>query len=239
MPRPAAAPAAFAPLPPRLRFGSGQPLQGLTLLTVTPEGAIGDALRRMCQRSGARLLRAEGIAAAHSHLQLYRPDLVIVDLDQSDGDAGELIRDLSARRGLLTFGTSDRVEARRKALAAGAAGFLEHPLPEIHIFQEVILSHIRRLTPSLPAAPAASAHPRQETAFRHVAEALRQRPQEAGSDWLSGFLSGLARRAEDPALSAACAALAGPAGDPRALLALLQNCARQPPAIRSPTGISP
>lgn len=55
-----------------------------------------DALRLLCQR-GARLRRAETLAAAQAHSWLYRPDALLVDLGLP-GRGETLIATLAARR---------------------------------------------------------------------------------------------------------------------------------------------
>ena len=44
------------------------PLQGITVLAVEDSRFACDALRLLCQRSGARLRRAETLEAARAHL---------------------------------------------------------------------------------------------------------------------------------------------------------------------------
>ena len=56
------------------------PLRGVTVLMVEDSRVTCDALRLIFQRTGARLRRAETLLAARTHLESYRPDLVIVDL---------------------------------------------------------------------------------------------------------------------------------------------------------------
>ncbi|TMV53287.1 response regulator, partial [Thioclava sp. BHET1] len=71
MPIPAALPKLYpSPTPER-------PLLGLTCLAVEDSRFACEALRLLCQHSGARLRRADCLAAAHRHLRVYRPDVLI------------------------------------------------------------------------------------------------------------------------------------------------------------------
>jgi CheY-like chemotaxis protein len=103
------------------------PLQGVTILAVEDSRFACEALRLIARRAGARLRRAETMAAARDHLRVYRPDVVLIDLGLPDGRGDALIRDLAQgpRRPPVVMGTSGGVEGRALALAAGADGFLD------------------------------------------------------------------------------------------------------------------
>jgi DNA-binding response OmpR family regulator len=119
------------------------PLQGLTVLVVEDSRYAAEALRLMCQRSGARLKRAEDLRTAQAHLHVYQPDVVIIDLGLPDGRGDALIRDLANRwpRIGTILGTSGAEDGRAASLAAGADGFLDKPLTSLRDFQEAILQH--------------------------------------------------------------------------------------------------
>ncbi|MES2144049.1 MAG: response regulator [Pseudomonadota bacterium] len=109
--------------------GTGLPLQGLTLLAVEDSRFAADALRLFAQRSGARLRRADSLTTARSHLGVYRPDAVLIDLGLPDGRGEDLIADLAqrpARPGLI-LGMSGDPTARDAAMGAGADAFVEKP----------------------------------------------------------------------------------------------------------------
>ncbi len=119
----------------------GQPLGVLpALLAVTPRAQTmllvedsrfaAESVRLVCRRAGIRLRRAETLAGAREHLQVYRPDLALIDLGLPDGSGIELIAELTAmapRRPRIVAISGDP-ERRAAALAAGADVFCAKPL---------------------------------------------------------------------------------------------------------------
>jgi CheY-like chemotaxis protein len=195
------------------------PLQGLTVLAVEDSRFTCEALRQLCQRSGARLRRADTLRSARRHLQVYRPDVVLVDLGLPDGRGEDLIRDLAraAPRHPVILGTSGDSGGQAAALAAGAAGFLEKPVESLAAFQAAILSHLPGPQPvhHLAADPALTPDPlalRDDLAV--AARLLAEPPDPGGQKYLAGFLTGLARSLHDPALERAARAVT--AGSPTA-----------------------
>lgn len=231
MPRSDETPALFSALPvPQAPL----PLHGLTILAVEDSRFTSDALRLMCQRSGARLRRAESLAAAASHLRLYRPDVAIVDLGLPDGRGEDLIRSLSLAGGPVVFGTSGDPGGGRAALAAGAAGFLEKPLPDLQGFQAAILAHLSDR--HLRARPFRAGICPDPLALRddlRRAEAALARPGGPARDWLRGFLSGLALQAHDPALAAVSEAVDRGQADSGTIGALLRERIDRTEAFRT------
>ncbi len=121
-----------------------RPLLGLTVLLVEDSRYCSEAVRLLCQRSGARLRRADCQRAAYRHLATYRPSLVIVDIGLPDGSGLDMVRDLAGHRPnapkILATSGGDPSICRRDAMQAGADGFLEKPLKNIQSFQSDILA---------------------------------------------------------------------------------------------------
>ena len=193
-------------------------LQGLTVLAVEDSRFACEALRLMCRRVGARLRRAETLDAARAHLRVYRPDVVIIDLGLPDGRGESLIRDLvlGSRRPPVILGTSGNLAGRALALAAGADEFLDKPLESLTALCRALRPHLPELDADWPQIRDDRVNP-DPLALRddlqHAAAVLAQRPDPARQRYVSGFLSGVARHADDAALAAA-AAEAGQDQDP-------------------------
>ncbi len=193
-------------------------LQGLVLLAVEDSRLACEALRLMCQRSGARLRRAEGLASARAHLAVCRPDVVLVDLGLPDGRGETLIRSLTSGRAgphpPLVIAMSGDPEGREAALAAGAAAFLEKPLPGLLAFQSAILAHLPDGNSRQPIAAPDAGSPPDALALRddlaRAATALAAGPNLAERAYLSGFLAGIARHTVDAPLGEASARLRDP-----------------------------
>ncbi|MES2667355.1 MAG: response regulator [Pseudomonadota bacterium] len=200
-------------LPPSLLSPPAQPLQGLTLLGVEDSRFASDALRLMCQRSGARLRRADSLLAAQAHLRVYRPDVILIDLGLPDGRGEGLIRQLALAGPVVQrpviLGMSGDPAGRDSALAAGAAGFLDKPLASLARFQASILAHLPDRFLHQPG-PDGSVSPdpmalRDDLAraARLVASLQATQPDAPQRRYLAGFLSGLARSAQDSDLAEA------------------------------------
>lgn len=193
------------PVPARLPAASGLlPLQGMTLLAVEDSRFASEALRLMCQRSGARMRRADSLAAARVHLSLYRPDLVLVDPGLPDGSGVALIRSLVTSPLLrpAILGISGDPAAGDSMRAAGADGFLAKPVAGLSAFVAAVAAVI----PGLGADTAAdqmlpSADPM--ALIDDLRRAARHLQDPPGDGWLAGFLAGLARQSADPALAEA------------------------------------
>lgn len=199
--------------------GPRLPLSGITILAVEDSRFACDLLRLMCQRLGARLRRAETIRAARAHLKVYRPDVALIDLGLPDGRGEALIRDLALTGAPpVVLGTSGDPDGRRAALAAGASGFLAKPIASVAAFRDLLLDHLPDRAARRGAAVAGDdtpVHPDPlalHDDLAHAAALIDGTPDADQRRYLSGFLAGIGRSAEDPALEAAARAAGDPAG---------------------------
>lgn len=219
------------------------PLRGLTLLAVEDSRFASDALRLICQRTGARLRRAETLAAARAHLRTYRPDVAIIDLGLPDGSGLNLIADLarSPHRPEAILATSGDISGREAALDAGADGFMEKPIESVAWF-------CRHLNAVMPLRGLAAVLDRDE-ALRPDPLALHDDLERAAElltrqippgRYVAGFVRGLAGQMHDaPLAEAAFAARSGLPGGISTLKGMIDDHLTTPsPAFtRRPTGL--
>lgn len=240
MPQPPSHPAAEPPPALALPAGAGAdlPLRGLTLLAVEDSRFACEALRLICLRTGARLRRAETLAAARAHLRTYRPDIALVDLGLPDGSGLSLIADLalSCHRPEAVVAISGDSTAREAAQDAGADAFVEKPVTSVAGF----LALLRRLMPGRIGPQT----PLRDDAILPDPLALQDdlgraaallAGNAAGGGYVAGFVRGLAGQMQDPPLEEA--ARQARRGDPARLAALQGLVGRRiapPPGIFSP-----
>lgn len=211
------------------------PLQGLTLLAVEDSRFASEALRLLCQRSGARLRRADSLRGADAHLRLYQPDVVLIDLGLPDGRGDTLIRDLAQHRprvGVI-LGTSGDPDGQEAALSAGADGYLEKPIASLAAFQTAILRHLRDRQAFDHPAHANVDDSRIMPDMMALCDDLKRAATLAAGDgdattrrYLAGFVAGVAHSTADHALAAAATAV-GDGAEMAALSHLLRDRIRR------------
>lgn len=207
----------FAGAVPLAGLAQELPLHGVTLLAVEDSRFACEALRLMARRAGARLRRAETIAAARAHLRVYRPDVVLVDLGLPDGKGEGLIRELvtSPRRPGVVMGISGLADGRALALAAGADGFIEKPLENLAQLCRVLRPFLPELDihpPPIGTAPALPDPLALQDDLAFAAAALQGDPGPERQSYVSAFVSGLAQHARDEDLAHAARSASGSAG---------------------------
>ena len=209
-----------------------RPLLGLTVLVVEDSRYASEALRLLCLRSGARIRRADCVASAERHLDVYRPSVAIVDLGLPDGSGLGLVARMAAMqpRVPIILGTSGAEPdvAAEEMLAAGADGFLPKPVTSLAWFQAAILAH---MPPEMMAKPLRAAETTAPTpdilAYRedlgHAMDLLALDAPPVG--YLRRFLLGLARSARDEGLADRAERMSEPfsAGDKSGLRAFLSQ----------------
>lgn len=202
---------------PRSTPRAARPLLGMTILVVEDSRFASEALRLMCLRSGARIRRADSLAATRRHLKVYRPSAIIVDAGLPDGCGLDLVSGLTTaepRIGVI-LAMSGMPGMAGTARDAGADGFLAKPLDNLGLFQAEILRHL----PQDQGAPG----PRPVTLDRITPDPLAYRddldqvrdllsgdPDHAALTYVAQFLSGVADDAGDDALARAARGLIGP-----------------------------
>lgn len=193
-----------------------RPLLGMTILAVEDSRYACDALRLLSLRSGARLRRADCIASAHRHLQVYRPTIILVDIGLPDGSGVDLIKELtelSHNVGTI-IGISGDDNRREEALAAGAHGFMAKPINNITRFQDIILASLpKEVRPSGPRIVQTDDIEPDPLTFKddlaHAADLLDLPDADNNMlSYLAQFVTGLANSAGDRDLAQAGKALA-------------------------------
>lgn len=191
-----------------------RPLLGQTILVVEDSRFACEALRMICQRSGARIRRADSLRSAGRHLRTYRPGIVLVDLGLPDGSGLDLIRRLAAMRPCpaIVIAMSGDDSKTAEALAAGARSFLAKPITSVSAFQSAILAQLPpdARPAAIRPAPSDIVSP-DRIALRDdlslAAELLTDAPGRATPAYLATFLLGVAKAAADNPMADAAARL--------------------------------
>ncbi|WP_108816272.1 response regulator [Loktanella sp. Alg231-35] len=223
---------------------ASRPLLGLTVLIVEDSRFASEAVRLMCQRSGARIRRADNLENARRHLAVYRPTVVLVDVGLPDGSGLALIEALSnsTPRIEVILGVSGDSTVEADVLAAGADAFLEKPLSSLSAFQCAILGQLPAdRQPPLPRLLQEEHLVPDPIALRddlvQISAILSDPAQRERLAYVTQFLSGLARIANDNKLDHAVNTLeqsrmAG--GNPDKAIAALSEIINARLASRSP-----
>ncbi|SLN43259.1 KDP operon transcriptional regulatory protein KdpE [Pseudoruegeria aquimaris] len=206
-------------MPSPLPLAPRGPLSGVSLLLVEDSRFASDATRLMCRHTGMRMRRAGSLETAWRHLSRDCPDVLIADVGLPDGCGLALIARLKAlrTRPAVLLATSGDPGHRDAARQAGAQGFLEKPVASLARFQSAILAHLpegdEERQPSLAACAApARLEPDRLAYYDDLAAArrsfaalsrIRRRAEDPGVAYLSRFVRGVARSADDPDLERA------------------------------------
>jgi len=184
-----------------------RPLLGVMVLIVEDSRYSSEALRLICQKSGARIRRAESLASATRHLRAYRPRVAIVDLGLPDGSGLRLIEQLANTEPRIEalIGTSGDPTLSKAAMRAGADIFLSKPFSSIAAFQSTILSllppdsrpnHI--LQPLIDDVSPDPIALRDDLAL--IMELLKNEPSEDTFAYVGTLLQSLGQETGDPHL---------------------------------------
>ncbi len=192
-----------------------RPLLGLTVLVVEDSRFACEALRLLCLRSGARIRRADNLENARRHLGVYRPSVVLIDVGLPDGSGLALIKSLAEANPRIDviIGISGDGTAQADVIASGADGFIEKPIANLAAFQAAILTHLPadrqppgpRIINDEVISPDPIAY---QDDLTHIAQVLQGSDDSADIDYVTQFLSGVARSAQDHDLDKAVTNLA-------------------------------
>lgn len=192
-----------------------RPLLGLTVLVVEDSRFACEALRLMCLRSGARIRRADSLEHAKRHLAVYRPTVVLIDIGLPDGSGIALIEALATAtpRIEVILGISGDPATEKGVIAAGADGFIPKPFEKLANFQNTILSHLPadRQPPSPRELSDETVSPdpiAYQDDLSHVAQVLNNSEDQDVLAYVTQFLGGVARSAQDHDLDVAVRKLA-------------------------------
>lgn len=192
-----------------------RPLLGLTVLVVEDSRYASEAMRMLCLRSGARIRRADCLRSARKHLQVYHPNVVIVDIGLPDGSGLELLSELHQASPPISvlLAASGDPDMEGEAIVAGAHGFLPKPVSNLTVFQNAILARLpAEDQPPGPRLVSDEEITPDDLALRddleHVQEALSQATDGNTLDYIANFISGVARTVHDTPLAEAADALA-------------------------------
>ena len=185
-----------------------RPLLGTIVLVVEDSRHACEGFRLICQRSGARIRRAESLASAERHLQTYRPRVAVVDLGLPDGSGLQLIEQLARGEpridGIIAISGDETLH--EAAMMAGADIFLPKPVTSISHFQDVVLGLLPKdARPARIVRPAVDAVTPDPVALRDdlclAADLLCKDPAPDTLTYVAAFLASLGKDAGDPSLT--------------------------------------
>ncbi|WP_342078467.1 response regulator [Yoonia sp. SS1-5] len=192
-----------------------RPLLGLTVLMVEDSRYACEAVRLLCLRSGARIRRADSLENARRHLAVYRPSVLLVDVGLPDGSGVALIETLAAAKPRIDviLGISGDPNANDAVMQAGADGFVEKPISNLASFQAAILAHLPAdRQPPGPRQINDEAVKPDPIAYQddlaHIAQILDEAADGTNLAYVTQFLGGVARSAQDHDLDRAVTDLA-------------------------------
>jgi DNA-binding response OmpR family regulator len=103
-------------------------------MLIEDDDSASEALRMMVTQAGGRVRRANSLTSAARHLKLFRPHVMIVDVNLPDGDGLEFIAALPDGKKstplVLAMTGDSSADLEGRAAASGAECLLLKPLPK-------------------------------------------------------------------------------------------------------------
>lgn len=197
----------------QLQTPTRQPLLGTTILLVEDSKYFSDAVRLLSIRSGARMRRADSLTSARRHAQIYRPDVVMVDMGLPDGSGLDFVSETAGKPdapSIIAISGVAMRDAKVAALAAGADCFLEKPFFDLASFQQNILAVLPDAqvdTRFVPRIAGTNVIPDQEALHEDLCQMLtilkdaKDQKSCAGMEYVAGFLRSVGRVSLDTELT--------------------------------------
>jgi response regulator RpfG family c-di-GMP phosphodiesterase len=161
-----------------------------TLLYIDSESASRQLVRRVLGSAGLRVFEADSVATGRKLAEQARPEIVLLDVDNPDATAGDLLRSFRKSPGMersvfLASTADDRPDNTERLVAEGFQGVLMKPLDVDTLATELQPYRLPRVVPPAPVR----AIPRPQPAASLTTRSTR-------SCWMINFtpiLEGLVR----------------------------------------------
>lgn len=129
-----------------------QDVPSCDVLVVTHENDIVSSLHRALEQERASVRACDSAEGVFAELDFGTPDVVILDLQLQDGTASSLIQAVRQSQqgesvGILVIGDAADLDAKVRALRAGANAFLPKPLDLAHLVRRVMSFRDRQRRP--------------------------------------------------------------------------------------------
>lgn len=125
-----------------------------SVMIVEDDADVATTIRRFIERKGMKVIWAQTGAEAMRQKDIFRPDIVLVDLELPDMDGGRLIRWLADRGDcgiIVVSGRGEEIE-RVGGIESGADDYITKPAPMHELVARIRAVHRRANRAAPPAA---------------------------------------------------------------------------------------